>query len=114
VGPERGPLSLVSTTEELLVIKISGSGLENENTVIGIRHADHVAPLSSQKVALTTARSGVRVLRPRSLMSYSLKWNTFPLMGSNVRILCPCVLKQQKGGTCAKAVLLKAALNAVI
>jgi hypothetical protein len=29
VGLERGPLSLVSTTEELLGIKSSGSGLEN-------------------------------------------------------------------------------------
>jgi hypothetical protein len=29
VGLERGPLSLVSTTEELLGIKIGGSGLEN-------------------------------------------------------------------------------------
>jgi hypothetical protein len=28
VGPERGPLSLVSTTEELLERKSSGSGLE--------------------------------------------------------------------------------------
>jgi hypothetical protein len=28
VGLERGPLSLVSTTEELLVRKSSGSGLE--------------------------------------------------------------------------------------
>jgi hypothetical protein len=29
VGLERGPLSLLSTTEELLERKISGSGLEN-------------------------------------------------------------------------------------
>jgi hypothetical protein len=29
VGLERGPLSLVSTTEELLEIKSSGSDLEN-------------------------------------------------------------------------------------
>jgi hypothetical protein len=29
VGPERGPLSLVSTIEELLVGKSNGSGLEN-------------------------------------------------------------------------------------
>jgi hypothetical protein len=31
VGLERGPLSLVSTTEELLERKSSGSGLENRN-----------------------------------------------------------------------------------
>jgi hypothetical protein len=44
VGLERGPLSLVNTTEELLQRKSSGSGLETENTAVGIRHADHVAP----------------------------------------------------------------------
>jgi hypothetical protein len=44
VGLERGSLSLVSTVEELLGRKSSGSGLEDENTAVGIRHADHVAP----------------------------------------------------------------------
>jgi hypothetical protein len=42
VGLERGPLSLVSTTEELLERKSSGSGPETENMAVGIRHADHV------------------------------------------------------------------------
>jgi hypothetical protein len=42
VGLERSPLSLVSTIEELLGRKSSGSGLETENTAAGIRHADHV------------------------------------------------------------------------
>jgi hypothetical protein len=42
VGLEQGPLSLVSTTEELLGIKNSGSSLGTENTAIGIRHSDHV------------------------------------------------------------------------
>jgi hypothetical protein len=41
VGLERGPLSLVSTTEEQLERKSSGSGLENR---AGIRHADNAAP----------------------------------------------------------------------
>jgi hypothetical protein len=41
VGLERGPLSLVSTTEELLERNSSGSGLEN-------RCADHVTPLSAK------------------------------------------------------------------
>jgi hypothetical protein len=41
---EQGPLSLVSTIEELIGRKSSGSGLETENTAVGIRHADHVAP----------------------------------------------------------------------
>jgi hypothetical protein len=31
VGLERGPLSLVSTTEDLLGIKSSGSDLENQD-----------------------------------------------------------------------------------
>jgi hypothetical protein len=44
VGLEQGPLSLVSKTEELLGRNSSGSGLETENTAVGIRHADHVAP----------------------------------------------------------------------
>jgi hypothetical protein len=38
------PLSLVSTIEELLGSKSSGSGLESENTAVGIHQADHVAP----------------------------------------------------------------------
>jgi hypothetical protein len=43
VGLERSPLSLVSTTEELLGRKSIGSRLE-ENTAVGIRHADHMVP----------------------------------------------------------------------
>jgi hypothetical protein len=48
VGLERGPLSLMSTTEELLERNNMGSGLEIENTAVGIRHADHVAPSISK------------------------------------------------------------------
>jgi hypothetical protein len=44
VGLERGPLNLVSTTEELLDRKVAAPVYKIENTVIGIRHADHVAP----------------------------------------------------------------------
>jgi hypothetical protein len=44
VGMERGSLSLVSTTEELLGRKNRGSGLKSENTAVGIRYADHMAP----------------------------------------------------------------------
>jgi hypothetical protein len=40
---ERGPLSLVSTIEELLERKSSGSGLESREYGIGIRDADYVA-----------------------------------------------------------------------
>jgi hypothetical protein len=44
VGLEWGPLSLVSTTEELLDIKVTAPVYKTENTAVGIRHADHVAP----------------------------------------------------------------------
>jgi hypothetical protein len=49
VGLERGPLSLVSTTEELL---------ERKNTALGIRHADYVPPFIRKKLALTSSTSG--------------------------------------------------------
>jgi hypothetical protein len=41
---ERGPLSLVSTTEELLERKVAAPVQKTENTAIGIRHADHMTP----------------------------------------------------------------------
>jgi hypothetical protein len=44
VGQERGPLSLVSTTEELLDRKAATPVQKPENMAVGIRHADHVAP----------------------------------------------------------------------
>jgi hypothetical protein len=44
VGLERGPLSLVSTTEELLDRKVAAPVKKTENTAVGIRYADHVAP----------------------------------------------------------------------
>jgi hypothetical protein len=44
VGLKRGPLSLVSTTEELLDRKVAAPVYKTENTAVGICHADHVAP----------------------------------------------------------------------
>jgi hypothetical protein len=44
VALERGPLSLVSTTEELLDRKVAAPVYKTENTAVGIRHADNVAP----------------------------------------------------------------------
>jgi hypothetical protein len=49
VGLERGPLSLLSTIEELLGKESSVSGLETENMVLGIRHTNHVAPSIRRK-----------------------------------------------------------------
>jgi hypothetical protein len=43
VGLERGTLSLVSTTEELLDRKVAAPVQKTENTAGGIRHDDHVA-----------------------------------------------------------------------
>jgi hypothetical protein len=60
VGLERGPLSLVSTTEELLGRTSSGSGLESREYGLGIRHADHVATSARKKLALTSLTSGGR------------------------------------------------------
>jgi hypothetical protein len=45
VGLEQGPLSLESTTEELLDRKVAAPVYKTENMEVGIRHADHVAPL---------------------------------------------------------------------
>jgi hypothetical protein len=56
VGLERGPLSLVSTIEELLGSNSSGSGLESRNTIVGIRCADHATPLYQQKLTLTSPK----------------------------------------------------------
>jgi hypothetical protein len=39
-----GPLSLVSTTEELLDRKVAAPVYKIENTAVEISHADHVAP----------------------------------------------------------------------
>jgi hypothetical protein len=43
VGLEWDPLSLVSTTEELLDRKVAASVKKGENTAVEIRHADHLA-----------------------------------------------------------------------
>jgi hypothetical protein len=48
MGLERGPLSLMSTTEELLDRKVSTPVYKTENKAVGIHHADHVHPLSAK------------------------------------------------------------------
>jgi hypothetical protein len=61
VGLERGPLNLVSTTEELLEWKSSGSGSRKPRlTAVGIRFADHAAPSISKSWALTSPTNGGR------------------------------------------------------
>jgi hypothetical protein len=76
VGLERGPLSLVSTTEELLDRKVAAPVWKTENTATGINHADHVAPSIRKKLAITSPTSGGRsvgIVRSRTqTMEFSL------------------------------------------
>jgi hypothetical protein len=60
VGLERGLLSLVSTTEELLDRKVAAPVWKAQNTAVGIRHADHVAPSIRKKLATTSPTIGGR------------------------------------------------------
>jgi hypothetical protein len=60
VGQERGPLSLASTTEELLGRKCSGSGLENRDKAVGDPPSWPRGTLYPQKLALTLTTSGGR------------------------------------------------------
>jgi hypothetical protein len=62
VGLERGSLGLVSTTEELLDRKVAVPVKNTKNTVVGIRHADHVAPSIRKKLAITSPTSGGRLV----------------------------------------------------
>jgi hypothetical protein len=68
VGLERGPLSLVSTTDELHGRKSSGSGLEKtENTAVVIGRSDQATLLYPQKLTLTSQTGGrsVGIVRSR-------------------------------------------------
>jgi hypothetical protein len=78
VGLERGPLSLVSTTEELLDRKVAAPVYKTENTAVGIRHAEHVAFSVSKKLAITSPTNGGRsvgIVRSRTqAMEYMFRW----------------------------------------
>jgi hypothetical protein len=60
VGLERGPLSLVSTSEELLDRKVADPVQKTEKMAVGIRHDDHVAPFIRKKLIITLPTSCVR------------------------------------------------------
>jgi hypothetical protein len=60
VGLERGPLSLMSTTVELFDRKVAAPVYKTENTAVGIRHADHVAPSIRKTLAIASPTSGGR------------------------------------------------------
>jgi hypothetical protein len=71
VGLERGPLSLVTKTEELLDRKIATTVLENREYDRRIRHDDFVAPSIRKKLAITSPTSGDRsvcIVRSRSFL----------------------------------------------
>jgi hypothetical protein len=68
-GLERGPLSLVSTTEELLDRKVAAPVYKTENTAMGIGRADHVTPSIRKKLAITSPTSdgrSVGIVRSRT------------------------------------------------
>jgi hypothetical protein len=60
VGMERGPLSFLSTIEELLERKSSGSDLGNRDYGHRGSAADYAIPLYPRKLALTSPTSGGR------------------------------------------------------
>jgi hypothetical protein len=60
VGLERGPLSLVSTAEELLETKSSGSGLENREHGHRDTSRRTRGTIYLQKLVLTSTTSGGR------------------------------------------------------
>jgi hypothetical protein len=60
VGVERGPLSLVSTTEEFLEEKVEAPVQKGETTAAGIRHTDYTPTHYTQKLALTSPTSDGR------------------------------------------------------
>jgi hypothetical protein len=76
VGLERGPLSLVSTTEELLDRKVAAPVKKTKNTAVGIRHADHVTPSnrkSWQSLRRSSGSRSVGIVRSRTqTMEFSL------------------------------------------
>jgi hypothetical protein len=50
----------MSTAEELLDRKVAAPIYKTENTAVGIRHSDHVAPSIHKKLAISSPTSGGR------------------------------------------------------
>jgi hypothetical protein len=57
VGLERGQLSLVSKTEVILDRKVAAPVYKTDNTALGIRHADHVAPSIRKRLVIISPTS---------------------------------------------------------
>jgi hypothetical protein len=90
-GLERGPLSLMITTEELLEKRSSDFGLES----VGIRCADHVTP-STRKSRHYFADSDGRSIGILRLRTKATEFSFFFLQG-----------KKLKGGTVYSTLLEK-------
>jgi hypothetical protein len=106
VGPERGPLSLVSTTEELLDRKVAAPVYKTENTVVGIRHADHVAPSIHKKLVITSPTSGGRsvgIVRSRTQTMEFFFPYTIVALGNDFKVwICVHLLKNENIAPCVK------------
>jgi hypothetical protein len=83
---ERGPLSLVSTTEELHDRKVAAPVYKTENTAVGIRHADHVAPSIRKKLSLTSPTSDGRSVGIVRSQTQTTEFVCFCLFISNVNV----------------------------
>jgi hypothetical protein len=89
VSQERGPLSLVSTTKELLGSNSSGSDLESRKYGLGIRHADHVAPSIHKRLALTSLTSNGRSVGIVRLRTEAMEFLLLLLL---LLLLCALIL----------------------
>jgi hypothetical protein len=94
VSLERGLLSLVSTTEELLDRKVAAPVYKTENKAVGIRHADHVAPSIRKKLAITSLTCGDRsvgIVRSRT-QTMEVLYSSPTVVDTILRILIVIVI----------------------
>jgi hypothetical protein len=71
----------VSTTEEVLDRKVAAPVYKTENTAVGNRHADHVAPSIRKRLAITSPTNGglsVGIVRSRTQFSLDAHRDTTP------------------------------------
>jgi hypothetical protein len=81
MGLEWGPLSLVSTIEELLETKSSGSSLEIENTaVVGSNYADKRRSLGMVRSRTQTMEFLLRVIFSIQLFISQMHWGMFTII----------------------------------